>query len=146
MNELYRIDVRVQDEPLDDDLDHIEISLWWAGVYADDATDDEESYVAGLHVAGLLARLACEAAPWVALEHQEHGCPLARYGVAHGVIGTDDRPRCGLYTSGLLDVAEPLVALVIPSDHVDTWLTRVRGWLEQLDKLEHCSTWEQSRS
>ena len=137
-----------------DDVDHgehVEITIEWAASLArcdeDDAAafghpTEAELIAAAMFVAGLLARLAWVAHPWLAEGGQQHRCST-RWFFDEGPYAIDGAPNqrsgCSMTGVGIFNpLKTPLdhttdgigLWLRVPAKDAELWLDRIGSWLQ----------------
>lgn len=138
MSDLHTIDVEVQTDHLE--YDHAEISLSagaWRFVNSVNTTD---VWKANIDVAGIIARVALHAAPWITLSASRHGCMPTLLGslstdpmhlpLLSGCHISSTAPALLSPGDDLLE--SPTAFLIVPTAEVDTWIDRIRVWLETI--------------
>ena len=147
LTELY-VEVHESHDPKDI---HSEITIAWAFPHVvgrDEARaadfgfpTDAQGEAAASYVAGLLARLAFAAAPWVAWSAQEHRCRSKWYGPdsewSYDGNSSGGYDSCSIDGSDLLRPVQHWgdgvqVYLNVPTKDTKMWLGRARAWLETI--------------
>ncbi|QNK79309.1 hypothetical protein [Nakamurella sp. PAMC28650] len=141
MKKHVRLEVRIQSaEECDSDKGHagISVTLGEPELWADmKPTDSQQRWrEAIIHRAGLLARIASWAEPFVTEQRRTHGCEIQPTRHSLGPMHPPeygDRDMCSLNCYDLLrPTADAAVYLTIDQEEISVWKKRVKAWLAVL--------------